>query len=98
MEPPSRLFRRPPVLAVLYVSVIISRTLLRQRYRHSKIVCGFVIILSVGVNKNVETFSCELDSMERMLMQTELTVMAGDHESYRISAKRKERVFYISYV
>jgi hypothetical protein len=24
--------------------------------------------------------------MDRMLMQMELTVMAGDHESYRISA------------
>ena len=35
----------------------------------------------------MNTFAGELDSMERMLMQTELTVIAGDHESYRISAK-----------
>lgn len=32
------------------------------------------------------TFSVELESMERMLIQIELTVMAGDQESYRISA------------
>jgi hypothetical protein len=29
----------------------------------------------------------ELESIERILMQTELTVMAGDQESYSISAK-----------
>ena len=33
----------------------------------------------------MKTFSVELDNMERMLMQTELTVIAGDHESYNIS-------------
>lgn len=27
--------------------------------------------------------------MERMLMHMELTVMAGDHESYKISAKEQ---------
>ena len=31
------------------------------------------------------TFAVELDSMERMLIQIELTVIAGDHESYKIS-------------
>lgn len=31
------------------------------------------------------TFTFELDSMERMLIQTELIAMAGDHESYKIS-------------
>lgn len=35
----------------------------------------------------MNTLTVELDSMERMLIQIELTVMAGDHESYRISAK-----------
>lgn len=29
--------------------------------------------------------------MDRMLMQIELTVIAGDHESYRISVKAKMR-------
>ena len=33
-----------------------------------------------------QTFTVELDNMDRMLMQIELTVMAGDHESYKISA------------
>ena len=33
-----------------------------------------------------QTLTVELDNMDRMLMQMELTVMAGDHESYRISA------------
>ena len=28
-----------------------------------------------------QTFTFELDNMESMLIQTELTVMAGDHES-----------------
>ena len=37
--------------------------------------------------KNQETFTVELDNMDRMLMHTELTVIAGDHESYNISAK-----------
>lgn len=35
----------------------------------------------------MHTFTVELDSMERMLIQMELTVMAGDHESYRISTE-----------
>ena len=39
-----------------------------------------------------QTFMVELDSMERMLIQMELTVMAGDHESYKISKKQKEPV------
>lgn len=29
--------------------------------------------------------------MERMLIHTELTVIAGDHESYRISTKMKKQ-------
>jgi hypothetical protein len=33
-----------------------------------------------------QTLTVELDNMDRMLIQMELTVMAGDHESYRISA------------
>lgn len=37
--------------------------------------------------KTGQTFAVELDSMDRMLMQIELTVIAGDHESYKISAK-----------
>ncbi|KAK9285316.1 hypothetical protein L1049_024507 [Liquidambar formosana] len=32
----------------------------------------------------------ELESMERMLIHIELTVMAGDHESYKISAKHND--------
>lgn len=35
------------------------------------------------------TFTVELDSMDRMLMQIELTVIAGDHESYKISDRNK---------
>lgn len=38
----------------------------------------------------MNTFTVELDSIERMLIQIELTVMAGDQESYRISAKFHE--------
>lgn len=38
----------------------------------------------------MNTFTVELDSIERMLIQIELTVMAGDHESYRISAEFHE--------
>lgn len=38
-----------------------------------------------------KTLAGELDSMERMLMQIEPTVMAGDHESYRISTKQINR-------
>lgn len=35
------------------------------------------------------TFTVELDNIERMLIQIELTVIAGDHESYKISAVTK---------
>jgi phosphopantetheine adenylyltransferase len=42
----------------------------------------------------VSTFSVELESMERMLMQIELTVMAGDHESYKISATMIHNIRY----
>lgn len=34
----------------------------------------------------IQTFEGALDNIERMLIQTELTVIAGDHESYKISA------------
>jgi hypothetical protein len=34
------------------------------------------------------TFCVALDNMERMLMQIELTVIAGDQESYKISARK----------
>lgn len=34
-----------------------------------------------------QTFAVELDNMESILMQIELTVIAGDHESYRISER-----------
>lgn len=37
--------------------------------------------------KSKQTLAVELDSIERMLMQTEPTVIAGDHESYRISTR-----------
>lgn len=37
-------------------------------------------------SNRIHTFTVELESIERMLMQIELTVMAGDHESYSISA------------
>lgn len=37
---------------------------------------------------NALTFAGELDNIDRILMQTELTVIAGDHESYKISAKK----------
>jgi len=49
----------------------------------------------------VSTFSVELESMERMLMQIELTVMAGDHESYKISATMIHNIryfFQVAYV
>ena len=35
------------------------------------------------------TFAGELDSIDKMLIQTELTVIAGDHESYSISAYKR---------
>lgn len=35
--------------------------------------------------RNGQTFTVELDNIDRMLMQIELTVIAGDQESYRIS-------------
>lgn len=34
----------------------------------------------------IHTFAVELESIDRILMQIELTVIAGDHESYNISA------------
>lgn len=36
-------------------------------------------------NTTWQTFAVELDNIESMLMQIELTVMAGDQESYRMS-------------
>jgi hypothetical protein len=39
------------------------------------------------------TFDGELDSMDKMLIQTELTVIAGDHESYSISAHKRTSHF-----
>jgi hypothetical protein len=42
------------------------------------------------------TFAGELDSMDKMLIQTELTVIAGDHESYSISAHKRTRLLNIT--
>lgn len=42
------------------------------------------------INFRNQTFIVELDSMERMLIQMELTVMAGDHESYKISTQNNK--------
>ena len=39
------------------------------------------------------TFAGELDSIDKMLIQTELTVIAGDHESYSISAHKRSSNF-----
>ena len=36
---------------------------------------------------DIQTLTVELDSMERMLIQMELTVIAGDQESYKISTE-----------
>lgn len=38
--------------------------------------------------KKKATFAGELESIDKMLIQTELTVIAGDHESYNISADK----------
>lgn len=38
-----------------------------------------------------QTFTVELDNMERILIQIELTVIAGDQESYRISARTNDK-------
>lgn len=43
-----------------------------------------------------QTFTVELDNMESMLIQIELTVMAGDHESYRMSVETNKVKYYIS--
>ena len=37
------------------------------------------------------TFTVALDNIDRMLIQIELTVIAGDHESYSISARTKNK-------
>lgn len=41
--------------------------------------------------KATQTFTVELDNMDRMLIQTELTVIAGDHESYNISVDNMQQ-------
>lgn len=41
------------------------------------------------------TFAGELDSMDKMLIQTELTVIAGDQESYSISAGKRTSNFIL---
>jgi len=35
------------------------------------------------------TFAGELDNIDSILIHTELTVIAGDHESYKISAHKR---------
>jgi hypothetical protein len=44
------------------------------------------IVTTLRVKSNSQTLAGELDNMDKMLMHTELTVMAGDQESYKISA------------
>ena len=38
--------------------------------------------------KKYVTFAGELDNIDKMLIQTELTVIAGDNESYNISVDK----------
>jgi hypothetical protein len=40
------------------------------------------------MQRSCVTFAGELDNIDKMLMHTELTVIAGDHESYNISADK----------
>lgn len=85
MEPPSSLLWGSSVLTILHISVIIGRSLLESSERKK------VHILQKNKEsidyRIASTFSVELESMERMLMQIELTVIAGDHESYSISTR-----------
>lgn len=48
--------------------------------------------LNMKLNEPIHTLTVELESIERMLMQIELTVMAGDHESYSISAEFNTKI------
>ena len=68
-------------------------------------ICGEKALIKVGKHKWSLTFICcahaslceqltfsvELDSMDNMLMQMELTVIAGDQESYNISARSQTK-------
>nr|DAD22293.1 TPA_asm: hypothetical protein HUJ06_023756 [Nelumbo nucifera] len=91
MEPPSRLLGRSTIPTVFHVAIIICWALLQPKpksitnqsrlkihYKQLQILMQFI-----------QTFMVELDSIERMLIQIELTVIAGDQESYRISVSNK---------
>lgn len=90
MEPPSNLLWRLTIPAVLHVAVVISRTLLQPE--------KMILILTpkniwrwLAAQECMGTLTAELDNMDRMLMQTELTVIAGDQESYSISGTANRR-------
>lgn len=57
-------------------------------WNHQRVSLGdrpFLQFLTYRSLSGGRCFTVELDNIERMLMQIELTVIAGDQESYRIS-------------
>lgn len=51
----------------------------------------YTIIYDIYGKETIRTLTVELESIDRMLIQIELTVMAGDQESYNMSAKSKSQ-------
>lgn len=90
METPPSFFGRSSMFAVFQVMVIVFRLLLQgENNKHHK---KKIILWKASKDENTfntQTFTGELDSIERMLRQIELSLIAGDHESYKTSVSSK---------
>lgn len=87
MEPPPCLLGRSAIPTILHVSIIVCWTLLHEHKTQMIKVLDADREPHFENFKTEQTFAGELDNMDRMLMQTELTVIAGDHDSYKISVR-----------
>lgn len=93
VESPPSFFGRSSIFAVFQVMVVVFRLLLQGRYKKARNIIRILSYESLWkkrIQKIAKTFTDELESIERILRQIELSLIAGDHESYKTSASSKK--------
>lgn len=96
VEPPPSFFRGPSIFAVFQVMVVVFWALLQKNknYLNKIILKKYFQREEYTKHTTKQTFTHELESIERMLRQIELSLIAGDHESYKTSASSRSSSCY----
>ena len=86
VEPPPSFFRGPSIFAVFQVMVVVFRLLLQETKKYLNKTILKNLLKEENTQNAQQTLTDELESIERILRQIELSLIAGDHESYKTSA------------